>query len=123
MGLCPVQPVPCTARALHSLCPCTACHSHQPPITHQARFLAFPRFRVLTVRLAPPDTVPHRSVPSRQEGVLAEVRSRLWALLRPLMLHRRARDVDLVTMRAATTNLNLYDHFSAARADGSGALS
>ncbi|EFJ42420.1 hypothetical protein VOLCADRAFT_97515 [Volvox carteri f. nagariensis] len=57
-----------------------------------------------------------------KEAVLSEIHSRLWGLLRPLTLHRRARDVELTTMRAVATNLNLYDHFSAAdggrRADG-----
>ncbi|GFR42685.1 hypothetical protein Agub_g3496 [Astrephomene gubernaculifera] len=53
-----------------------------------------------------------------RERVLGELRERLWGLLRPLTLHRRARDVDLGTMRSAATSLNLYDHFSAAKADG-----
>ncbi|GLI65950.1 hypothetical protein VaNZ11_009631 [Volvox africanus] len=53
-----------------------------------------------------------------KENVLSEIHGRLWGLLRPLTLHRRARDVDLVTMRVTATNLNLYDHFSAARTDG-----
>ncbi|GIL63765.1 hypothetical protein Vafri_17774 [Volvox africanus] len=56
--------------------------------------------------------------PQCKENVLSEVHGRLWGLLRPLTLHRRARDVDLATMRVTATNLNLYDHFSAARTDG-----
>ncbi|PNH00695.1 hypothetical protein TSOC_013469, partial [Tetrabaena socialis] len=52
-----------------------------------------------------------------QQGVMAAVHSRLWALLRPLVLHRRARDVELEHLRATATSLNLYDHFSAARGE------
>ena len=52
-----------------------------------------------------------------QEEVLADVHSRLWALLRPLVLSRRARDVDLCCRRAAATSLNLFDHFSSVRGD------
>ncbi|KXZ51839.1 hypothetical protein GPECTOR_11g278 [Gonium pectorale] len=53
-----------------------------------------------------------------KDRLLGEIHSRLWALLRPLQLSRRARDFDLANMRANSTHLNLYDHFSAARADG-----
>ncbi|KAG2491036.1 hypothetical protein HYH03_010483 [Edaphochlamys debaryana] len=51
-----------------------------------------------------------------KEGLLSEVRSRLWGALRPLVLARAARESELSFMRGASTNLNLYDHFSAARA-------
>lgn len=57
-------------------------------------------------------TPPFHPLP--QGRVLAEIRERLWGLLCPITLHRRASDVDLSTMRATTTNLNLFDHFSAA---------
>ncbi|KAG2423661.1 hypothetical protein HXX76_015178 [Chlamydomonas incerta] len=52
-----------------------------------------------------------------KEEVLADVHGRLWALLRPLVLARRARDVDLSCRRAAATSLNLFDHFSSVRGD------
>lgn len=49
---------------------------------------------------------------------MLEMHSRLVTLLRPLALHRAARDVDLSNMRSASTSLNLYDHFSSVQSSG-----